>query len=462
MWGLTMAGAMGRVRRDMPTVSWPLLALVVLGCGGPSHPAPAPTPAPAPVPVVSEAPRPVARPPAPPADPRLAEDVASFDAMWTKIDQTFWDPKAVDWARVKTELRPRVLASKDRDETREIMREALKRLGRSHFALWSTAPEPEGARGEGDPGIEVRILDGKAIVTRVELGSPAATAKVQLGDEVAMVGEVDVAAKLATLAKTLAGNSLAPLYEVRSIAGLLSGEEGTKVAVKLVRGGKRVALELPRARIGRLVTLGNLGMEPLIYEARLLEPDVLYIRLSIFLDPGTVMPQIAKDLVGSPKVKGIIFDLRGNPGGIGGMAMGIAGDLVTAAGKKLGTMTMRANKLDFVVNPQVQHYDGKLAVLIDPLSASTSEILAAGLQELHRGKVFGRTTAGAALPSVIEMLPNGDRLQYAIADYQTASGKELEGNGVTPDVPVELDLKTLRAGKDPDIVAATRWIKEKP
>ena len=63
---------------------------------------------------------------------------------------------------------------------------------------------------------------------------------------------------------------------------------------------------------------------------------------------------------------------------------------------------------------------------------------------------------------MIELLPDGDRLQYAIADYQTASGKELEGHGVTPDVAVELDLKTLRAGKDPDIVAATRWIKEKP
>ena len=194
----------------------------------------------------------------------------------------------------------------------------------------------------------------------------------------------------------------------------------------------------------------------------MLDKDTAYIRLSIFLDPQGVMADFAKDLESFAKAKGLILDLRGNPGGLGGMAMGMSGDLVTDAGKKLGTMTMKSNKLDFVVNPQPKHYDGKVAVLIDPLSASTSEILAAGLQDLHRGKVFGRTSAGAALPSVIEMLPDGDRLQYAIADYQTANGKELEGHGVTPDVAVDLDLKTLRAGKDPDIVAATRWIKEKP
>jgi carboxyl-terminal processing protease len=125
-------------------------------------------------------------------------------------------------------------------------------------------------------------------------------------------------------------------------------------------------------------------------------------------------------------------------------------------------MRSRTETLHFVVNPQAQRYTGKVAILIDELSASTSEIFAGGLQDLRRARVFGRRSPGAALPSVIEQLPNGDRYQYAISDYVSASGKALEGQGVTPDVPVALDLKALRAGKDPDIVAATRWIKEKP
>jgi carboxyl-terminal processing protease len=439
-----------------------LLALVLLGCGGPPTPPPSrPAPTPEVIPTVSEVPRPVAAP-KPPTDPRVAADLASFDMMWTKINDTFWDPKAIEWDKVKSELRPKVEASKDREETRAIMREALHRLGRSHFALWTTSPEPENSKGDGDPGMEIRIIDGKAYVTRVEIGSPAEKAKIQLGDELVSVGANIVAEKVAKLDKELAGNSLAPLYEVRFVDSLLSGEIDSKVAFKLQRGTKTIPLELPRVLIGRMVTLGNLGAHPVIYEARMLDKDIAYIRLSIFLDPITVMPAIAKDLKTFAKAKGLILDLRGNPGGIGGMAMGITGDLVTASDKKLGTMTMKTNKLDFTVNPQVDHYDGKVAVLIDALSASTSEILAGGLQDLARGKIIGRTTAGAALPSVIELLPDGDRLQYAIADYQTASGKELEGHGVTPDIAVPLDLKVLRAGKDPDIVAATRWIKEKP
>jgi carboxyl-terminal processing protease len=144
------------------------------------------------------------------------------------------------------------------------------------------------------------------------------------------------------------------------------------------------------------------------------------------------------------------------------MAMGMAGHLISDQNKKLGTMRTRQSSLDFVVNPQAQRYAGKIAVLIDDLSASTSEIFAGGLQDLGRARIFGRRSPGAALPSVIEQLPNGDRFQYAIADYVSAGGKVLEGNGVTPDVPIALELKALRGGQDPDVAAATRWIKEKP
>ena len=74
-----------------------------------------------------------------------------------------------------------------------------------------------------------------------------------------------------------------------------------------------------------------------------------------------------------------------------------------------------------------------LAILVDGCSASTSEIFAGGLQDVKRARVFGTHTAGAALPSVISKLPNGDGFQYAIANYISVGGKPLEGIGVTPD-----------------------------
>ena len=73
--------------------------------------------------------------------------------------------------------------------------------------------------------------------------------------------------------------------------------------------------------------------------------------------------------------------------------------------------------------------------------------------------MFGTTSAGAALPSVIERLPNGDGFQHAIANYISAGGQELEGYGVTPDQVVELERDTLLRGVDPVLNAALVWIQ---
>jgi carboxyl-terminal processing protease len=94
---------------------------------------------------------------------------------------------------------------------------------------------------------------------------------------------------------------------------------------------------------------------------------------------------------------------------------------------------------------------------VDGLSASTSEIFAGGLQDLGRARVFGTPTAGAALPSVIEKLPNGDGFQYAIANYTSEGGKVLEGRGVIPDVVVAPTREALLAGHDPVLEAALSW-----
>jgi carboxyl-terminal processing protease len=156
---------------------------------------------------------------------------------------------------------------------------------------------------------------------------------------------------------------------------------------------------------------------------------------------------------------GIILDLRGNPGGLGGMAIALGGFLVTQPDQKLGTMQMRAAPFNFVLHPRAGAYAGPLAVLVDELSMSTSEVLAGGLQDLKRARVFGTATPGAALPSVVERLPNGDGFQYVVANYVSVGGKTLEGHGVVPDQIVPLDRQALLDGRDPVIEAAVKWIE---
>jgi carboxyl-terminal processing protease len=103
------------------------------------------------------------------------------------------------------------------------------------------------------------------------------------------------------------------------------------------------------------------------------------------------MPKIREAIRSMKDASGIVIDLRGNPGGIGGMAPGVAGLLVKEQ-TSLGSMKTRENETKFIVYPQGDVYQGKVVVLTDYGSASTSEIFAAGLQEIGRAKVVGETS----------------------------------------------------------------------
>ena len=161
---------------------------------------------------------------------------------------------------------------------------------------------------------------------------------------------------------------------------------------------------------------------------------------------------------------GIVLDLRGNFGGVGGMSMGIAGHFLDTT-RVIGVMRQRGVELRFVSNPRrvntrsqaVRPYAGPLALVVDALSISTTEIFVGGLQAMGRARVFGSQTAGQALPAVTERLPNGDILYHAIADFLSPTGQPLEGAGVTPDVPVPLTRQALLAGGDPALDAAIHW-----
>src|SRR6202035_5399975 len=128
-----------------------------------------------------------------------------------------------------------------------------------------------------------------------------------------------------------------------------------------------------------------------------------------------------------------ILDIRGNPGGIGIMAMGMAGFFIEEEGQRLGEMKMRDATMKFVIFPRPETYGGPLAILVDGGSASTSEILAGGLQDVKRARIFGARAAAAALCSDIIRLPNGDGFQSPQAIYTSLSGKVLERAGVTPE-----------------------------
>ncbi len=395
-----------------------------------------------------------------------ADNLESFETVWRTVRDRHPDPKlnGLNWRAIHDSTKPAIESAQSMQDVRRILTAMLDKLAASHYAiipgeLYKEIDSSSVSDKQGSPGIVPVIIGGKAVVGSVEAGSPAALAGIRPG----MVLDSINGAKLTPALRLLDDlkDPESPRIVQQSVSNRLSGPVDQAVTLDVIdeQGhSKHVEFERTPPK-GTLVRFGNLPETRLYFESRALQDGAGYIHFNEFLDPVSIMPQFEAALKSFHDAPGVILDLRGNPGGIGIMAMGIAGFFIDRDGQKLGEMKMRDATLNFVIFPRPETYAGPLAILMDEGSASTSEILAGGLQDLKRARIFGVRSAGAALPSDIIRLPNGDGFQYAQASYTSEGGKVLEGAGVTPDVFVRQSREALAAGRDLVVEAADEWIR---
>ncbi len=385
----------------------------------------------------------------------------SFQIVCDRIDTTFWDPDTLGekWEQSKEIHRAQLEAASTAGEARQAMHGLLSGLNLSHFGIIpGSASEGLGEGGSAVTGVVLRVAEGRAVVVRIEDDSPAQQSGILAGEIVVAVGEKQLEPLIERWAAD--GNQYLP---VQGMASTMQGSAGDTrtYTIEDADGNLRdveITLETPTGT-GKPVKLGHIGPIPLRLEKKLVEGGYLYLSFNMFLGPMQVMPWFQKALEEHVDAPGLILDLRGNPGGLGLMACGIAGWLIEGEGLELGVMQFRDSKMKFVVNPRLDPWQKPVAMLVDEGSASTTEILAQGLQDLGVARIFGRTTAGAALPSMIMRLPCGDLMQYAIAGYRSHSGRVLEGDGVIPDEVIEVDAERIREQGDPELAAALRWME---
>lgn len=216
---------------------------------------------------------------------------------------------------------------------------------------------------------------------------------------------------------------------------------------------------LPSER-GSSFALGHLPPVNVRFDSREIDDDIGYIRFDCFMDPVFLMGRFNGAMESFLGRDGVVIDLRGNMGGIGAMAMGMAGWFVAEKGASMGTLVTRDARLDLILNPRPSAFGGRLAVLVDSLSVSSAEFMAAGLQELGRARIFGRRTMGMALPSEVIILPNGDGFQCVTGNYLSPLGHWLEGRGVIPDVEIAGTGGAVTDGRDEALEAAVAWIRD--
>lgn len=391
----------------------------------------------------------------------------AFDKVWNTINEKHYDPtfNGVDWKAVREEYLPKARTAKSDEDFHNVLRQMLAELKLSHFNIFPPPP-PIGTENDSNAsvGLELKWIGEAPVVFRVEPGSPAAAAGIKQGFVLSRVEGKPVLETLKpleeSLAKRKASAMMRRVFLERTAEALMGGKPDTVAKLEFLNGeDKPVAVELNRVKYTGEMSqpIGNFPKQRVIFESRLLPENIGYIRFSMW-----VIPQAAKIRAAVREfanADGIIFDLRGNPGGVGGLAGGAAG-LLSDRQLSLGSMNSRGGAMQLIGYPQPDPFLKKVVVLTDHGSASTSEMFAAGLQEAGRGVVVGETSAGAILLSVFDPLPTGYVFQYAISDYKSPKNVLIEGRGVKPDREVVLTRESLLAGRDIQLEAAGAEIRK--
>ena len=266
----------------------------------------------------------------------------------------------------------------------------------------------------GGLGIEITTEDGFVKVIAPIDDTPAQRAGIEAGD---MIIKVD-------------DTSLQDM-DIGDAVKLMRGEPGTKVEVTVLRKNvdEPIVINLTRQII---VSKG--------IKTKIFNNNIAYLRLSSFQSNSTndlksAIYKLKKE--SSNDIKAIILDLRNNPGGVLGSAVGIT-DLFLKKGKIVYTKGRTINsKLEYNATPQDISSGLPLIVMINEGSASASEIVAGALQDHKRAKIVGTKSYGKASVQTIQELTDGSALKLTTARYYTPLGRDIHKNGIEPDIKIE-------------------------
>ena len=270
----------------------------------------------------------------------------------------------------------------------------------------------------GGLGIEVEIRDGWITVVSPIVGTPAHRAGLRPGDQIIAI-------------------------EGRSTRGMSMDE-----AVRLMRGprGTRVKLTLrrPGVKKPRPMEIVRDVIKVVSVTSKMLAPKIGYVRIKSFQDRTDVYLKQALSKMRSKGLKGLVLDLRNNPGGLLDQAVRIA-DFFVAKGLIVRTM----GKGGRVMDQEKAHSRGTLGgfpivCLVNGGSASASEIVAGALQDHKRAVVLGTQTFGKGSVQTIIELDDGSGLKLTVARYYTPAGRSIQERGIAPDIIVQATAPPVR------------------
>lgn len=392
-----------------------------------------------------------------------ADHLKSFDRVWKTVNETHFDPAfgGVDWDAAGDRYRVRIRTAKTIEAFIRITNQMLFELRLSHFLVASDTmlkTYMPAMFSQGSAGMAVRWMKNKAVITRIRPGSPAAKAGLKTGYEITAINGRNVN-EIVRAADAL------PPYNDRNrrgcisnfIMGHISGPPHTVVSIGYVDenflAGDAVIRRRSRGK-GRII---DHAMPPVFieFEAKRLPGDVGYIGFNHF--SGPVDKKFVRALEALGDTRGLIIDLRGNPGGAFRIADVILQQLITRE-TTCYQFRLRDQTIEKRLRPSKYPYEKPVAVLMDVTSLSCSEHLAGCLQAIGRAAVIGDRSPGYLLGAKWMTLPNGLRFMHSFLQPVPADGRIVEGHGIAPDLEIGLDQNDLLKGRDRQMEAAIKYI----
>jgi carboxyl-terminal processing protease len=272
-------------------------------------------------------------------------------------------------------------------------------------------------------GISITMRGGSVTVISPIEGTPAYKAGIKAGDKIIKVdGE--------------------PTADLREAVKKIRGPKGTKVVVTIVRKGLKEPLEYKLVR--DVIPIESV-------KSLTLKPGYGYLWVTNFRESTTedIVKALEKLQAGGAPLKGIILDLRDNPGGLLDQSIKVA-DLFLEKGKIL-TIEGRSKRNTRIFNatPDDPQRSYPIVVLINGGSASASEIVAGALQDQKRALILGTTSFGKGSVQTVENLRDGYGLKLTIARYYTPNGRSIQAKGIEPDVIVQhQSIEVVSADED--------------
>jgi carboxyl-terminal processing protease len=270
---------------------------------------------------------------------------------------------------------------------------------------------------EGFSGVGLTLIPGETglLVTRTEPG-PARIAGIRPGDTILAVD----------------GSSAASL-SFDDAVGRIVGREGSLVQLRVLRDNRTLTYDLVRQRFRRSSV-----------SARMLDGRVGSIRIERFAVGTAKAARAATRRLESKGARGLVLDLRGNPGGLLRQAVAVA-SLFLEEGRTVVALTGVNRPESLIYAHRGQKTRLPVVVLVDRRSASAAEVVAAALHEHGRALVLGEPTFGKSLVQEIDRLPAGGALKLTVATYRTPTGRDISAGGVVPDVGTRQPLRRALA-----------------